>query len=36
MTTGPPEAGWLLDASPPSADLLRKFLEHRRATKTGG
>jgi hypothetical protein len=22
--------------SPPSADLLRKFLEHRRATKTGG
>ena len=22
--------------SPPSVDLLRKFLEHRRATKTGG
>ena len=22
--------------SPPSADLLRKFLEHRRATKSGG
>ena len=25
-----------LHPSPPSADLLRKFLEHRRATKTGG
>ena len=25
-----------LRPSPPSADLLRKFLEHRRATKTGG